>query len=571
MRLSRYTLVALLGALTAVTMIAAGCGPASNSNDGNAAGGNDVASTGGGGTTGGDVTLTDEEMERGKKIFFDRCAGCHGAMRKGATGLNLEPHNTKPKGTAYLKAIIHDGTPAGMPEWGKSGILSDEEVDLMARYIQVDPPAPPEWGLDDMRGTHKLYVKPEDRPKTAPTERNWQNYFGFILRDVGKVAIIDGDTKELVSVVDTGFAVHILRTSADGRYFYSIGRDGRVTMIDLWMEKPDKVAEVKATNDARSIETSKYGEYKDKYLIVGGYWPPMGAILRGDTLEPIKAFSTSGYEIDDGKFVREARVAVIVADHHSPRWVVNVKETGQVWLVDYSKLGNGEGTLTIDQIQAERYLHDGGWALGGRYFMVAANARNKVAVIDVLEQKLVTNVPTQGVKPHPGRGANVDHPEYGPLWATGHIGSNDISFIGTDPEGHPDNAWKVVKVAKMPESGGGNLFVKTHPNSSHVWADRPLHPNVELADSLFVFDKVKLEHKKTLIIPEKHRGKKAVHLEYNKAGTEVWVAVWGKKDGTGAILVYDDETLELKAEITGDWCVTPTGHFNVFNTMKDIY
>ncbi len=31
------------------------------------------------------------------------------------------------------------------------------------------------------------------------------------------------------------------------------------------------------------------------------------------------------------------------------------------------------------------------------------------------------------------------------LWASGHIGSNDIIFIGTDPVKHPKNAWKVVK------------------------------------------------------------------------------------------------------------------------------
>ncbi len=43
------------------------------------------------------------------------------------------------------------------------------------------------------------------------------------------------------------------------------------------------------------------------------------------------------------------------------------------------------------------------------------------------------------------------------------------------------------------------------------------------------------------------------------------------KPDENAILVYDDKTLELKKEITGDWVVTPTGKFNVFNTMSDIY
>ena len=40
-------------------------------------------------------TLTADEKATAKKIYFERCAGCHGVLRKGATGKNLEPHWTK--------------------------------------------------------------------------------------------------------------------------------------------------------------------------------------------------------------------------------------------------------------------------------------------------------------------------------------------------------------------------------------------------------------------------------------------------------------------------------------------
>ena len=40
-------------------------------------------------------TLTAAEKEQAKKIYFERCAGCHGVLRKGATGKNLEPHWSK--------------------------------------------------------------------------------------------------------------------------------------------------------------------------------------------------------------------------------------------------------------------------------------------------------------------------------------------------------------------------------------------------------------------------------------------------------------------------------------------
>ena len=60
--------------------------------------------------------------------------------------------------------------------------------------------------------------------------------------------------------------------------------------------------------------------------------------------------------------------------------------------------------------------------------------------------------------------------------------------------------------------------------------------------------------------------KKVVHMEFNKAGDEVWISLWDKE---GAVVVLDDKTLEEKARITG--LHTPTGKFNVYNTMKDIY
>jgi len=514
--------------------------------------------------------ITKEEMEIAKQIYFDRCAGCHGTLRKGATGPKLTPDRTRQLGTESLKVFITYGTPGGMPDWGRQGILSDKEIDILARFLQHDPPAPPELSLADLKKTWKVYVPPEKRPKKPEHDRNWQNFMGVILRDVGKVAIIDGDTKELVNIVDTGFAVHIIRYSASGRYMYTIGRDGKATIVDLWMKKPDTVAEVKACNDARSIDSSKYkgpkGDFLDRYAIIGCYWPPMMVILDGQTLEPLKLISTSSYTYDTNEFVREARVASIVASHHDPEWIVNIKETGQIWLVDYSNIK----APRITMIEAERFLHDGGWDASKRYFLVAANFRNKVSMVDTKEKKLVANIET-GKIPHPGRGANFVHPQYGPIWCTGHLGENTIACIGTDPK-RKEYFAKVVAKTQLPGEGGGNLFIKTHPKSENLWVDRPLNPDQKLQRSVTVLDRNTLKVKAQIEIPPEFQGR-AVHPEYNRDGTEVWISVWGKKGEPEkqAILVYDDKTLKLKHVIRGDWVATPAGRFNVYNTMKDIY
>ena len=389
-----------------------------------------------------EITLSEAQMKDANQVYFDRCAGCHGMLRKGALGPTLEAKEMKTRGTEYLKTIIHEGTPGGMPDWGKSGELTAAQTELMAKYIQIEAQTPPEKSIADMKKSHKVLVPVKDRPtKPEVGAENWKDYFSVILRDVGQIAIIDGKTKEIKSVVPSGFATHITRTSASGRYIYVIGRDGKASMIDIWMKEPKNVAEIQVCNDARAIDTSKHKDYLDKYAVVGCYWPPSIVTLEADTLDPLKIVSTGSYTYDTNEYAREARVAAIIASHDKPEWVINIKETGQVWLYDYSNIKNPKITV----VEAERFLHDGGWDLSKRYFLTAANARDVISVIDTKEGKLVKNIPSEGNKPHPGRGANVDHKTYGPLWASGHIGSNDIIFIGTDPVKHPKNAWKVVK------------------------------------------------------------------------------------------------------------------------------
>ncbi|WP_320204912.1 cytochrome D1 domain-containing protein, partial [Cronobacter sakazakii] len=138
---------------------------------------------------------------------------------------------------------------------------------------------------------------------------------------------------------------------------------------------------------------------------------------------------------------------------------VNVKETGKINIVNYQDLDN----IKVTSIGAARFLHDGGFDSTGRYFLVAANASNKVAVVDTKDNKLEALIDV-GKTPHPGRGANFVDPKFGPVWATGHLGDESISVIGTDPAKHKPNAWKVVRTLKG--QGGGSLFIKTHPNSA---------------------------------------------------------------------------------------------------------
>ena len=523
-----------------------------------------------------DPVMTQEEFQQATKIYFERCAGCHGVLRKGATGKPLTTDITRgeDKGFEYLRDFITYGSPAGMPNWGTSGSLTEAEVDMMARYLLLEPPAPPEWGMPEMKESWKVLVKPEDRPTEKMNDIDLDNLMSVTLRDAGQVALIDGGTYEIRAVIDTGYAVHISRISASGRYLFVIGRDGLVNMIDLWMETPATVASIKIGIEARSVETSKFEGWEDKLAIAGAYWPPQYVIMDGSTLEPLKIVSTRGNIYDEQVYHPEPRVASILSSHYKPEFIVNVKETGKILFVDYTDLKN----LKTVEIEAERFLHDGGFDSTHRYFMVAANQRGKIAVVDTKEDKLTALVETGGQTPHPGRGANFNHPVFGPVWATSHLGDESVALIGTDPEGHADNAWKVVD--SFYALGGGSLFIKTHPNSTHLYVDAPLNPDAETSASVAVFDITKMTADAdpeftTLPIGEwagiADGQPRVVQPEFNKDGTEVWFSVWNGKDQESAIVVVDDKTLELKTVIKDKRLITPTGKFNVLNTKDDIY
>ncbi len=515
--------------------------------------------------------MTQAEFDRARQVYFERCAGCHGVLRKGATGKPLTPDITLPKGTDYLKVFIAYGSPAGMPNWLTSGEMDEKEVDLMARYIQQDPPTPPEWSMGDAKNTWKVIIPPEQRPKKKMNKYNIDNIFSTTLRDTGEVALVDGDTKQIINIVKTGYAVHISRMSASGRYLFVIGRDAKINMIDLWMEKPDNVAEVRVGLEARSVDTSKFKGYEDKLAIAGSYWPPQYTIMDGDTLEPLKIVSTRGMVVGTQEYHPEPRVASIVASHYKPEFLVNVKETGKTMLVDYSNLN----ALKTTEIGSAPFLHDGGWDASKRYFMVAANNSNKIAAIDAKDGKLA-GLTEVGKIPHPGRGANFTHPKYGPVWATGHLGDETISLIGTDPKKNKQHAFK--EVAKLKGPGGGALFIKSHPKSRNLWSDAPLNPDPKISQAVVVFNIDNLD-KGYVTLPiaewaglaDDGGAKRVTQPEYNKAGDEVWFAVWSAKDKQSALVVVDDKTLKLKAVIKDPRLITPTGHFNVYNTQHDVY
>src|SRR5690606_41512722 len=125
-------------------------------------------------------------------------------------------------------------------------------------------------------------------------------------------------------------------------------------------------------------------------------------------------------------------------------------------------------------------------------------------------------------------------------------------LIGTDPVNHPEHAWKVV--ATLKGQGGGSLFIKTHPKSSHLYVDTTFNPTAEIAQSVAVFDINNLEAGyKVLPIAEwsgiAEGPRRIVQPEYNRAGDEGWFSVGSGQEQASAIVVVVGGSLELRRGI----------------------
>lgn len=501
------------------------------------------------------ATLTTDEFDATKGTYFNRCAGCHGLYRTGATGPNIGEARSQWIGSDGLGALLRHGTPRGMPNFGTSGLLSEDEIVKMAAYLQLPPPEAPPLPMAEIQASWNLIVPVASRPTAPQHTRDWENYFGVVERDAGKITIYDGDTLAVVARLDVGFAVHILRSSSTGRYFYAIGRDGLVSLIDLWTSVPTTVATVKGCHDARSVDGSKFSSYEDQYIIEGCYWPPQYVVFDGLTLEPLSRVDLPMTDIN-GATLRENRVAVIVSSHSEPTWNIALKESGYVGIVDYTQAG----FPLVSTIATEKFLHDGGWDSTGRYFMVAANASNKMVVVDTATRSLAATIST-GTTPHPGRGANWLDPVYGWVNGSTHIGEGKLSVYGADPLNHPEYAWKVVREIALPSAG--SLFLKTHPNSPWVLIDMTLSSDGTSDKQICAYSKANAVLDRCWTVA---RNGKATHFEFNKEGTQVWVSDWASD---GAVVILDAVTLTEIARLTG--LQTPTGKFNVYNTAHDIY
>lgn len=477
---------------------------------------------------GGAVTPLPFDGKEVSSAFRDSCSGCHGPNREGATGPALIPARLTESDDFYFDIIANGRPGTVMPAWRTAG-LSDEEIWALVGYIRSEPSAEAvQWEMEQITASHETLVDEATLPSEPNHDGNLDNLMLVTEREARSIAVFDGDTHKLLGHITASYRAHgYAFDPTSQRWAYNVGRDGWLFKIDL--NTLQTVTKVRVGLDSRGLAISDDG----KYVIVGNYIPNSAVILDAKTLLPLKVITTEGTN-PQGEFV-SSRVCItsdVSPDEVGPYFILALKEAGQMWRIDYT-----QPDFTIDKLEGVgNILHDGFLSPDNRFFYIASQKDNWIAVIDVANWQIVGKIPT-GQTPHPGAGATWEAGgrTYG---ATVHAGEGKISI------------WDLAdnQMVGEIETSGPGLFIRAHHDSPYVWADTVFG---DPPNRIYVFDKNTFEVVKVI-----DDGVQTLHPEFTADGDFVYVADWQGN----MVRVYDAHTLEMVAELEG--VTTPTGIFN---------
>lgn len=506
-----------------------------------------------------EVFLNDLEYDQASQIYFTHCAGCHAVDRSGSAGSALYQWAMNQAGTQAIKQSIHFGTSWGMPDWGMSEKLSDVEISLVARYLQLPQRELPRFdqhaALASWRNLKGLEQRlPEPEPGSAALVTN---LFVSVLHDTGQLMLIDGDTKAVLGLVDLFSAPSMVQRSPDGRYLYAMSRSADIALVDLAPRIAEVVARVKVGFEGRSLAVSNSNRFNT--IAAAGYWPPQVAVLDRLTLKPewVQLLDEKAYANNE----THAAVSQIVSTPQTDSYLAVTKRQGHIVSLDRAHGVKRRST-------GPPFLRSGSWDVSGRYLLVPADDE-KIAVFDTVNNHIAAVLDVPGLVGGVSGIAFVD-PMGTQIWATSGMGSPSFVRIAT---GKPSD--KGLAVETTTKQGGGTLSMDTHPASPHIWLDFPLSEVSEYSSSVGVVDKGDRTNSIQLLPVAAWAGlegetfARTVHPQFDTSGSEVWVTVWNRQDGSSAIVVIDDATLEAKAVIKDPRLVTPIRTFHLGIASKD--
>lgn len=480
--------------------------------------------------------IANAEVEHGEQIYRDNCASCHGYDHGGYLAPALNADTLKGRSDTTLRATIMTGVfDTLMPPFYNT--LSDDDIRAVVKTIQTTPKQPnPEWTLEDMKASLKVYVADESKLPAAPTYKidSMDNIIGVAARgkfgrgEGSKAVFINSTTHEKIGEIPTGAAAHIVDYNpVNPRWAYVKNDTAEIFKVDLYAMKV--VRSIKTGFNGPGMGVSRDG----KYIMAGSYVPHNAVILNADTLEPLKTFVLEGTD-PDGKFV-SSDSGMVIGTPYADIFAIALENAGQVWVVD---LKDDFPVTKIENVG--RHLHDAFLTHGGKKLMVASYDDSIVTAIDLEERKIIKKLEA-GCVPHVGGGAAVKIDGRTLGFGT-NFGTCDKTVV---------SVWDLdtMDVVKQVPVSGGTESPAAHANAPYVAVD--IISKDRRARTIQLIDKKSLEVVKTLDV-----GGHAYFPEYSADGKFLYVSAGYNGD---EVAVYDSNSLQKVAGITME---SPAGIFS---------
>ncbi|MDH3974962.1 MAG: nitrite reductase [Deltaproteobacteria bacterium] len=447
-------------------------------------------------------------LKAGKKTYEKHCAECHHHERYGLVGPPLLPEYFGRKKDKDIQAAILEGLPAtNMPPFKDK--LSEKDVKALIAYIK-SPVDKPIWGVEQMRDTWQIsyFGLDEKKPKFDMT-----NFFMIVEGGKGTVHFMDGDRFKLLGAVEVGAIHGGPKFGRDLRYSFAVSRGGWIVKYDLIDFR--EVGRIRGGISTRNIAVSS----DNKYLAQVNLLPKNIVIIDAFTMKP--------KEIIDP----EATPGAVYALKSRGVFVVSLKDKAEILVIN-------DKTLKVQRIKIDQPFTDFFIDPSERYLIGTSRGSDHFSVIDLVKSKVTKKVQSQGGMPHLASAA-VWKNSKGTFAAFPHIGKPEISIIEM-------YTWQ--DKGKVKTKGAG-FFARTHDKIRQIWADTG-------TDTIQIIDKDSLKVVKE-IVPQK--GKRAMHIEFNKDGSRALVSVW---EDDGEVVIYNTKNFKVVKRMPFK---KPVGKYNATN------
>ena len=487
----------------------------------------------------------------GAAICQDQCASCHAPTRLGGTGPALIPETVGKLKPERLEAAISKGRSAAqMPGFAAS--LSPTDIAAVAAHVAKPLAQAPVWTAEDIARTRRMAA--QDQAASAPAfSGDPMNITLVVESDDHHISVLDGNSLMVLDRFPTPFAVHGgPKFSPDGRYVFTMSRDGWVQKYDIW--SMSEVGRVRAGLNSRNIAMSADG----KWLAVANYLPATLTILSTLDLCVKTVIAVAGR---DG---RPSRGAAVYQAPQRKAFVLALKDVAEIWGISTegdsgpdtdgfvhsiesgmeAALGGEQGLFARRRIAVSAPLGDFFFSPDDRN-LIGTNRGAKTGVVVNLDVgREIATLPMPGM-PHLGSGITWMRNGHR-VMAAPHLTERLISVIDMVD-------WSLIKVIK---TSGPGFFLRSHASTPYVWAD------VFTGDhtgEMHIIDKQTLEIV-TVLTPEP--GKTVAHTEFTPDGRYALVSIW---ETDGALIVFDATTLK---EIKRLPMSKPAGKYDVWNKIN---